>query len=78
MQEAAGTQSGMTYIGRLQATGAQGVVLRPIFVVCASETVYEEGGGCRREAWWRQGASDNQLWSNLEDRMPVFHRHIAY
>ena len=56
----------MTYIGRLHATVAQWVDLRPIFEVCAGETGYK-GGGRRREALWRQGAADEKMWETLEE-----------
>ena len=36
------------------------VDLQPIFEVFADETGYE-GGGHRREAWWRQGEADKKL-----------------
>ena len=65
MQEAAETQSLMTYIGIRQSTVAQWVALQQIFEVCAGETDYD-GGGCRREAWWRQGVTDKQLQETLE------------
>ena len=64
VQKANGKQSEMTYIGRQKATVAQGVELQPIFEVCAGEKVYE-GGGRSREAWWRQEATDKQLWATL-------------
>ena len=60
VQEAAGTNSVMTYIGRQQTPVTQWVALRTIFEVCAGKTGYK-GRGCRREAWWRQVASDKQL-----------------
>ena len=53
VQETAGTQSEMTYIGRRQSTVAQWMSLRPIFKVCEGGKGYE-GGGLRREAWWLQ------------------------
>ena len=59
------TQLEITYIGILQATVAQWVALRPIFEVCAGENGYD-GGGLRREAWWRQEASEKQLRATLE------------
>ena len=55
----------MTYKGRQQATVSQWVALLPIFEVCKGEKGYE-GGERRREAWWRQDATVNQLWSTLE------------
>ena len=64
VQEAAVTQLEMAYIWRRQATVSQWVELRPIFEVCAGEKVYE-GGGRSREAWWRQEATDKQLWATL-------------
>ena len=50
MQELAGTQSVMNYIGRQQATVSQWVELKPIFEVYAGEKGHR-GGGLRREAW---------------------------
>ena len=41
VQEAVGTQSAMTYTGRLQATVSQWVALRPIFEVCTGGKGYE-------------------------------------
>ena len=55
-----------TYIWRQQANVAQWVALHPLFEVCERETGYE-GGGRRREAWWRQEASEKQLWATLAD-----------
>ena len=66
VREAAVTQSERIYIERRQATVAQWVALRPLFEVHARETGYK-GGGCRKEAWWRQEATEKQLWSTLED-----------
>ena len=43
VREAAVTQSEMSYIGRLQATMAQWVALRPIIEVCTGEKGYEGG-----------------------------------
>ena len=64
--EAAVMQSEMTYIGKQQATLVQWVALRPIFEVLPGKTGYE-GGGCRREEWWRQWAAYKQLWVTLEE-----------
>ena len=61
---AVGTQLAMTYIGRRQATMSQWVALHPLFEVCSTETGYE-GGGFRREAWWRQETIEKQLWATL-------------
>ena len=47
VQEAAGMQLVMTYIGRHQETVAQWVELRLIFELCARERVYK-GFGCGR------------------------------
>ena len=58
-------QSTVTYIGRKQATVAQCVALRPLFEVCERGEWYE-GGGRRREAWWRQEATEKQLRVTLE------------
>ena len=49
VQEAAGTQSTITYIGRRQATVTQWVTLQPIFEVCAVDKGYK-GGELSREA----------------------------
>ena len=62
--EAAGTQSEMNYKGRQQETVAHLVALQPIFGVCAGEKGYK-GVGHRREDWWRQEATEKQLWENL-------------
>ena len=43
MQEAAGTQSEITYIVRQQATVSQWVALRSMFEVCAREKGYKGG-----------------------------------
>ena len=64
MQEAAGTQSEIIYIVRQQATVSQWVALRSMFEVCAREKGYK-GGGRRREAWWRQEATEKQLRATL-------------
>ena len=65
VQKATRMQSTMTYMGRQQETVAQWVELRPISEVCAGEKGYK-GGGCRREAWWHQEATETQLRANLE------------
>ena len=65
-QEAVKMQSEIIYIVRQQATVAQQVALRPIFELCADNTGYK-GGGCRRQAWWHQGAADKQLRAILEE-----------
>ena len=64
VQEAAGTQSSMAYIGRKQVTTAQWVALRAIFKVFSGENGYK-GVGCRRDAWWRKEAAERQLWETL-------------
>ena len=56
VQEAAGKNSAMAYIGRRQATTEKWVVLQPIFEFCKGEKGYTRGGR-RREAWWRQEAT---------------------
>ena len=56
VQEAVGTQSDMTYIGRQKATMTQWVALRPLFEVCARDKGYE-GGRRRGKAWWHQEAT---------------------
>ena len=50
--EAAGTNLEMTYIWIRKATVARWVALQLISEVHAGEKGYE-GGGWRREAWWR-------------------------
>ena len=57
IRESGGTQSDRIYIEKRQATMAQWVALRPLFGVCARDTLYE-GGGHRRKAWWRQDLTD--------------------
>ena len=64
MWETSRTQSAMIYIGIRQATVAQWVALCPLFEVCAMGKGCE-GGGRRREDWWRQEATEKQLWSTL-------------
>ena len=64
VREVVGTHSVITYIGRRQTTMAEWVALRPLYEVCAKEKGYE-GGGRRREAWWRQEATEKQLWATL-------------
>ena len=66
VREAAGMQSARTYIGIQQATMAQWVALRPLFEVCARETLYK-GGGHKRDAWWRQEAPEKQIRATLAD-----------
>ena len=63
--EAVGKKLEMTYIGRQQATMELWVELQLIFEVCAGDKDYE-GGGRRREAWWRQEATEKKLWATLE------------
>ena len=58
--------SDIIYIEQRQATGAQWVVIHPLFEVCARETGYG-GGGWRRKAWWSQEATEKQLRATLED-----------
>ena len=64
VQEAAVTQSVMTYIGIRKENVAQWVALRPMFKVLAGEKEYK-GNGRRREAWCRQEATEKQLWETL-------------
>ena len=45
---------------------AEWVELRPILEVCDRETGYE-GGGRRREPWWRETAARKQLSATLKD-----------
>ena len=51
-----GTQPLQTYIDSRQTTVADWVDLRPIFEVCAKETVYK-GGGRHQEPWCQQAAA---------------------
>ena len=60
------TTSPTTYIGRIQELVAQCVLLWPIIEVCARETGYE-GGGCRRDTWWRQDVPETHLKATLEE-----------
>ena len=69
-------QSTVTYIGRKQATVAQCVALRPLFEVCERGEWYE-GGGRRREAWWRQEATEKQLRDTLENSQEAKWRNIG-
>ena len=48
-------------------TGGGGIVggFFPIFEVCIRETGYE-GGGSKRDAWWRQEVEDTKLRETLE------------
>ena len=50
--QGAGKKPLRTYLDRRQEIVAEWVALRPIFYVCARETVYE-GGGDFRVPWWR-------------------------
>ena len=47
-------------------TVAYWIALRPIFEVCANETVYK-GGGRLWEPWWWQVAAEKQLRFTLEE-----------
>ena len=42
------------------------VELRPIIEVCDMETSYE-GGGRRRDPWWRQTAARKEISATLEN-----------
>ena len=66
VQEAAGTQSVRTYIEQWRATVAQWVALSSSIEMCTRETGYV-GGGCRREAWWCQEATEKQLRATMAD-----------
>ena len=61
-----GTETLGTYTDKQQETVVYWVALRPIIDICNRETGYE-GGGRRRELWWRQTAAQNQLSATLED-----------
>ena len=56
----------MTYIGIIQGAMAQWVAMRPILEVCARDTGCE-GGGLRREEWWRQEVPETQIRETLEE-----------
>ena len=60
LQEAAGTQYAMKYIGRRNRKVSQWVDLRYIFELCAREIGYK-GGRCRRDVWCCQEAVDTWL-----------------
>ena len=62
----AGNQTLGTYIDKRQATVVYWVVLRLILNICNRETGYE-GGGRRRDTWWRQTPDRKQLSAALED-----------
>ena len=62
VREAAGMQSEMNYIWRRQAIMAQWVALHLLFEVCARGKCYGWDGR-RKEAWWRQEATEKQLWA---------------
>ena len=64
--EKSGTLSLGTYIERRQEILAEGVASRPILEVCDIET-YCEGGGRRRDPWWRQTAARKQMSATLKD-----------
>ena len=66
VQESVRTQLDTTYIGRRQGEVTQWVALWPTSKLYARETSYE-GGGRRRDAWWRQEAPETQLRSTLEE-----------
>ena len=61
-----GTETLGTYTDKQQETVVYWVALRPIIDICNRETGYQ-GGGRRRELWWRQTAAQNQLIATLED-----------
>ena len=56
MLQVAGTKPFREYILKRQMMIPEWVDLRPIFEVCAKETVYKEGGTLQ-ELWWRQAAA---------------------
>ena len=66
IQEASGTQSDRIYIEQQKATVAQWVALCPLFELCTRYTGYEVGER-RRKVWWRQEATEKQVWDTLED-----------
>ena len=55
-----------TYIRRRNGKVTQWVDLRPISKVYAREKGYE-GGGSRRDAWWRQEVAETRLRATLEE-----------
>ena len=62
----AGTQTLGAYIDKRQVTVAEWLELRPILDIFNIETGYE-GGGRRRETWWRQTADRKHMRSMLEE-----------
>ena len=64
--EKTGTQPLRTYIDRIKAKVAELVVLNPILEVCDIETGYEGGGG-RREPWYRQTAARKHLSATFKN-----------
>ena len=60
------TQTLGAYIDKRQATVVGWVVLRLILNICNRETGYE-GGGRRRDTWWRLTPDRKQLSAALED-----------
>ena len=60
-----GTQSLRMYTGRRQATVAEWVAIRPIFVVFVHENMGYAGGERQREPWWRQSSADAQMRNTL-------------
>ena len=47
-------------------TVAEWVTLRPIYEICNREMGYE-GGGMRRDTWWRKTAAWKQMRATLEN-----------
>ena len=62
----AGNQSLGAYIDKWQATVAEWVALKPILEIFDKETGYE-GGGRRREPWWRKTVDQKQLSATLKE-----------
>ena len=54
------------YIDRMKATVAEWVALRPILYVYDRETGYE-GGGRRRDPWWKKTAARKHLSATLKE-----------
>ena len=54
-----------THIDRSQETVMEWLALHPILEVCDRDTGYE-GGGRRRNLWWRQTAARKQLRATLK------------
>ena len=52
------------------------ISIKYLFEVCARDTEYKGGGG-RREAWWRQEATEKQLRTTLTDSREAKERNTS-